>query len=330
MNRRQFVSQTLASGLVLPLVASNALANESPPTPKSSCVLIPTETAGPFPLDLSENPTFFRSDVREDQQGVRLDLRLRIIGAANCAPMPNVRVNIWHCNANGEYSGYNTAVGKTYLRGYQFTDANGEVAFTTIFPGWYDGRTCHIHFQVYVSSMYAAISQLTFDHDAKNALYAAHADLYPKGPDPLTPSRDNIFSDGYSYQLATLEADPETGGYRSFLEVAVQGEGTLGIGYLEQRAAEYFALGQNTPNPATGRTTIPLEMRTAAAVRLEVWDIGGVKRATLLDEFLSEGTYAVELDADGLGLAAGNYVYQLIVETPHGRYADCKVLTLVR
>src|SRR5690606_34097737 len=110
---------------------------------------------------------------------------------------------------DGLYSGYSQSnnpgqAGLTYLRGYQYTDANGEVDFLTIFPGWYIGRICHIHFQVHVSSSYSAISQLTFPIAAKNALYAAHAGIYTKGADPLTYSSDNIFSDGYQYQLATL------------------------------------------------------------------------------------------------------------------------------
>lgn len=312
----------------MPLLASRVQATDPATSPAGTCVLIPTETAGPFPLDLSENLTFFRQDVREDQPGVRLDLRLRIIGAANCAPMPNVRVNIWHCNANGEYSGYNTAVGKTFLRGYQFTDANGEASFVTIFPGWYNGRTCHIHFQVYVSSMYAAISQLTFDHATKNAIYAAYPELYPKGADPLQPSADNIFADGYTYQLATLEPNPDTRGYRAALEVTVQGEGTLGVGYLEQQAAEHILLEQNIPNPATGATTIPLEVRSPSHVRLELWSVHGIRIATLFDSFLPEGRYAVDVDRAALGLAPGNYVYQLTAQNAHGRFSDCKVLTV--
>ena len=110
---------------------------------------------------------FFRQDVREDEEGVQLNLRMKILGTDNCGPLPNVRVNIWHCSKDGWYSGYDGnnnpgQDGLTYLRGYQITDANGEVEFITILPGWYTGRICHIHFQVYVNSAYAAISQLTF------------------------------------------------------------------------------------------------------------------------------------------------------------------------
>lgn len=75
-------------------------------------------------------------------------------------------MNIWHCDKDGLYSGYSQnnnqgQAGLTYLRGYQMTDASGNVEFVTIFPGcrW---RICHIHFQVYVSSVYAAISQSAF------------------------------------------------------------------------------------------------------------------------------------------------------------------------
>ena len=59
-----------------------------------------------FPLDLTENTFFFRQDIREDRAGVPLRQKIRIVGADNCDPMPNVRVNIWHCDRDGDYSGY--------------------------------------------------------------------------------------------------------------------------------------------------------------------------------------------------------------------------------
>ena len=152
MKRSQFLKSlgaAVALPASLPLVGSaQRLASGLPQ--RSNCVLIPSETPGPFPLDLTDNEFFFRQDIREDREGVRLRQRVRIVGADNCEPMANVRVNIWHCDRDGDYSGYAAmgSEGLTYCRGYQMTDANGECEFVTIFPGWYPGRVTHVHFQV--------------------------------------------------------------------------------------------------------------------------------------------------------------------------------------
>src|SRR5262245_27378242 len=157
MNKREFLKTTGLLGVASLLPFGKSVTEVAAAT-TGGCVLIPIETAGPFPLDLTANPYYFRQDITEGKPGVPFNLRLRIIGDRNCQPMQNLRVNIWHCDKDGLYSGYNSQVGLTYLRGDQITDANGEVEFITIFPGWYPGRVCHIHFQVYVSTSYAAIS----------------------------------------------------------------------------------------------------------------------------------------------------------------------------
>lgn len=203
MDKREFLKLSGMMGIASLLPVSKMYSRPPFVDTNGGCTITPTEVPGPFPLDLSENTTFFRQDVRETQTGVRLNLKLRIMGVEDCAPMQNFRVNIWHCNNVGLYSGYSQQnnqgqAGLTYLRGYQMTDANGEVDFITIFPGWYNGRICHIHFQVYIDSQNAAISQLAFDTTAKNAIYAANPTLYPNGADPMTFSTDNIFSDGYN------------------------------------------------------------------------------------------------------------------------------------
>lgn len=334
MNRKEFL-KSAGAGLGMVFVGKE-LAAAPLVQQTSTCTLVPSETAGPFPLDLSENTAFFRKDIRDGQQGVLLNLKLRIVGAGNCLPMRNVRVNIWHCDKDGVYSGYNVAnnrgdANSKYLRGYQFTDANGEVEFTTIFPGWYTGRICHIHFQVYVSSTYSAVSQLTFDVAAKNALYTANRTIYAKGTDPLSYSQDNIFSDGYALQLATLTPNTTTGGYDSFMQVTVQGNGTTGVGHIEKETAKVFELGQNFPNPYRTTTTIPFTLKQAAIVRMELWDLSGRKVATVLpDEVRSAGEHTLEINPALWGLPTGNYMYQLVATTSQGTFVVPKTMTALR
>jgi protocatechuate 3,4-dioxygenase beta subunit len=298
----------------------------------TSCTLIPSETAGPFPLDLSANTTYFRQDVREDRVGVQLNLKLKISGLENCAAMPNLRVNIWHCDKDGIYSGYDNAMNAgsttaTYLRGYQMTDANGIVEFITIFPGWYSGRLCHIHFQVYVSTAYAAVSQLTFDISAKNALYAANASIYTKGADPMTVATDNVFSDGVSYQTATLTPNTTTGGYDAYLEATIQGSGTTGIGHIEKENAKNFSLGQNYPNPYKGSTTIPFTLVGKGDVRIELFDLSGRKVGLLEQDNMSIGDHTMELNLSKMNLAHGNYIYQFSVTNSNGVFRESKMMT---
>lgn len=310
--------------------ASKILADGAYKMRVNSCTLIPAETAGPFPLDLSANAFYLRQDVRENRTGTQLNLRMKIIGLGNCEPMPNVRVNIWQCDKDGNYSGYGSQSAFTYLRGYQMADANGEVEFITVFPGWYPGRVCHIHFRVYVSASYAAISQLTFDHNTTNAIYAANAALYTKGADPLTPATDNLFSDGYALQLATLTPNAQTGGYDSYLEVTIQGTGVVGVSNIEKETAKQVVLEQNYPNPFSNETTIPFELKNPAEVAFELWDVAGNKVAEIEKSKLPAGLHQTEINLGTLGLAPANYLYQIIVKNRYGVFKSCKMMTNVR
>ena len=335
-NRREFIKATGLLGAASLIPFGNLMADTKDSNKVTSCTLIPTETAGPFPLDLTANTAFFRQDIREAKTGVQLNLKLKIIGDENCLSMENLRVNIWHCDKDGLYSGYSQnnnpgQAGMTYLRGYQFTDANGEVEFITIFPGWYSGRICHIHFQVYVSSSYAAISQLTFPITTKQSIYSANSGLYTKGTDPMSLSSDNIFSDGYAYQMATLTPNTITGGYDSYLEVAIKGSGiNTGIGHLEKENAKNFTLGQNFPNPYTHETTIPIHLVYPSDVTLDLFDLQGRKVSTMNRKGLSKGEHKFDLNIQGLGLSTANYAYQLTVKNSNGVFVGSKLMTAAK
>lgn len=338
MNRKSFLKGTgLAGlGLILPKVNSSAKTS-SKKVLINDCTLIPSEDAGPFPLDLNENPDFLKQDIREDREGVPMNLKIRIVGENNCEPMPNVRVNIWHCDKEGLYSGYDIVGGPfnnpgqeglTYLRGYQFTDANGEVEFTTIFPGWYSGRVCHIHFQVFVSTSYSVISQLTWEKDDINEVYNEFPDIYTNGEDPTSHDSDLIFQDGHEFQLATLTPNSDIGGYDAFFEATVQGEGTVSIGYIEQQTAKIFELGQNMPNPFYNQTTIPVSVLQKSDIKLELWDLNGKKVATVFEQPNAIGDFSIEVNLNELGLPNGNYIYQFEAINSNGTFRLPKLMTL--
>ena len=154
------------------------------------CVLTPSETAGPFYLNLN----LVRQDITEGQPGLAMRLLLNVVRASDCTPIPNAAVDAWHNNAAGTYSGFASkgTAGQTWLRGVQFTDANGMATFDTIYPGWYMGRTTHIHLKVRPTPGTELTTQLYFEQPLNRRVnsippYAAH------GQNPTTNFNDSLF-----------------------------------------------------------------------------------------------------------------------------------------
>jgi protocatechuate 3,4-dioxygenase beta subunit len=168
-------------------------------------------------------PGTYRSDVREDRQGVPLTLTLTVVDAASgCAPVSGANVEIWHCDADGTYSEYGAGVGATFLRGVQTTDASGKVTFTTIYPGWYQGRATHIHIEVYRGTTLVKTTQLAFPEATNQVVYGGGSPYYTKGQNPTTNETDMVFSDGVTFELAQV-AGTIAGGYAAVLQVGVTG-----------------------------------------------------------------------------------------------------------
>jgi protocatechuate 3,4-dioxygenase beta subunit len=202
--------------------SAGSLASSSSASSIGSCTLIPTETIGPFPLStLLNNSLVLREAINEDKTGVPLTVKLKLVDINNqCAPVSGY-VYIWHCDKDGLYSGYSESnnagqAGKTYCRGVQYTDTSGVANFTTIYPGWYAGRITHIHFQIFLTSYSStakstAISQMAFPAEITKAVY--NSALYTKGQNTSVTSfsADNVFSDGVTYQLATVTGSVESG-----------------------------------------------------------------------------------------------------------------------
>jgi protocatechuate 3,4-dioxygenase beta subunit len=174
-------------------------------TDSGSCTVTPTETEGPYPYPGGEltNP-LNRSAITESETGVPLLLTLNVVNTNNeCAAVSGARVDIWHCNKDGYYSGYANQpgisgslsyVGKTFLRGYQLADSDGVVKFTTIYPGWYGGRATHIHFEVYVNNVLEKTTQITFSETISDAVDVStlYAGL---GVNPIRNASDSVFGD---------------------------------------------------------------------------------------------------------------------------------------
>jgi protocatechuate 3,4-dioxygenase beta subunit len=190
-----------------------------------SCVLIPQETVGPYPLfnDIASASTYMRQDITEGRTGVPLNLLLTILNVNNnCAPITDALVYVWHCDRDGAYSGYGNAVGETFCRGVQMADSTGLARFTTIYPGWYSGRITHVHFRIYLGTALEATSQLAFPQDITTAVY--NTSLYAaRGQNTSVGSfsADNVFSDGVQYQMCSMTQNASTGGYDAALTVGI-------------------------------------------------------------------------------------------------------------
>ena len=138
------------------------------------CMVAPELTEGPFYID----PELVRSDITEGRPGAPMELALQVV-TADCAPVEGARVDVWHCDALGNYSGFarqggdavvDTA-GETFLRGTQFTGADGVARFRTIYPGWYQGRTTHFHYKVFLDARTALTSQIFLPDALSQQLY---------------------------------------------------------------------------------------------------------------------------------------------------------------
>ena len=186
-------------------------------TTGSSCAVTATETAGPYPdiLGMQNNPAFNRRDITEGKAGTPLTLALTIVNAnASCAPVSGAAVEIWQCDAAGNYSEYSqpgfNGAGQTFLRGVQTTDASGQVTFTTIYPGWYSGRATHIHVEIYVGGRSVKVTQVAFPESISSSVYGSGV-YAAKGQNTTSNSSDNVFSDGTSTELATVTGSVASG-----------------------------------------------------------------------------------------------------------------------
>jgi protocatechuate 3,4-dioxygenase beta subunit len=234
-SRRQFV---LSSAISL---AAFRVATEEP-----VCTLVAEQEEGPYYI----NAALVRQDIRERKVGVPLQLRVAVVDAKRCSPLPDAALDIWHCDATGVYSGFTGNGGgfdgpmrgrgpapggspgnrgrgggppsarvtdaTRFLRGIQVSNRDGVAQFQTLYPGWYAGRTIHIHIKVHLGGEMAGqtysgghvchTGQSFFPEDittqiAKLDPYTSHSTIHR-----TLQTEDHVFlSQGGSHSVLTLE-----------------------------------------------------------------------------------------------------------------------------
>lgn len=204
-----FKKNSILRWLILKNNNGDLAMSSAPLVGEELCVLTSQQVEGPFFVAAPN-----RRNVKEDREGKDLNLRLQIVSASDCSPIEGAIVEIWHCDAEGIYSGYPEELAhdiwktlnltgikgdhieplneKRFLRGAQLTDANGIVEFETIFPGWYEPRTPHIHFKVIAGDQDYLTSQFYFEPAFCNRVYLSQEPYLKYGDSPFTPENDVV------------------------------------------------------------------------------------------------------------------------------------------
>ena len=241
-------SATMSASTTTPATTTTTTTPTTGTSVAGSCAVIPEETGGPYPADGTNSTAggvvnvltqsgVIRSDIRGSfngptgvAAGVPLTIKLQLVNAnGGCAALSGYAVYLWHCDRDGNYSLYSNGVtSENYLRGVQASDAGGNVAFQTIFPGCYSGRMPHVHFEVYptlAKSTSAAnrvkTSQFTFPMATLNDVYASAAySTSVRNLAAISYATDMVFSDGTSLQMAAMSGSVASG-YVATLTIGV-------------------------------------------------------------------------------------------------------------
>ena len=156
------------------------------------CVLTPEQTDGPYYIPNEH----VRRNITEGRPGTPLLLRTTVVDASTCRPISRAGFDVWHADASGVYSGFGEGSGnRTFMRGVQRTDAHGLAVFRTVYPGWYPGRTVHIHVKVHIGGNVVHTGQLYFPDALTDAAYRAAPYSRRPGRDTRNAT-DSVFRNG--------------------------------------------------------------------------------------------------------------------------------------
>lgn len=173
----------------------------------------PSETEGPYPTH-SPNSLVI-SDIRSDRQGIDLTVHIDVVNTSGNAVFGAI-VDIWHCDKDGNYSEYSGFTSAHFLRGRQSTNDSGRVSFLTKFPGWYNGRSTHIHVHIYnASGQSLLVTQIAYPEGTGSAVATVNASTengYTKGMNGYTyNAADGVFSNSYQCETCTISGNVSDG-----------------------------------------------------------------------------------------------------------------------
>lgn len=220
MNREEFLKRagrgTIGTiGLISVTAACGDSDEEAPQVDPEACSVSPAQTAGPFPI---KSPTdFIRENIIGDRTGIPLTIRIKVENTNNnCAPLAGALVDVWHCDAQGNYSEYNDQLdgnftGRHFLRGRQTTNSEGVATFISIYPGWYPGRAPHLHLEILSSTGSSLlITQTAFPEDVSKIVYGSSG---YNGVFDTSNAQDGVFDQGLEQSLATSVVGNSADGY---------------------------------------------------------------------------------------------------------------------
>lgn len=214
MNRKDFFKNGglgLGAIVALPSVIASCTKDNIDP---DACAVSPEETAGPFPIKTPAE--LVKENIIGDRAGIPLVINFIIENTnADCTALEGVDVDVWQCDAKGNYSEYDGQLdgdftNENFLRGRQTTDSNGKASFISIYPGWYPGRAPHLHVEIKNGSTSLLITQVAFPEDISETVYAT-SDY--NGTFDTKNKRDGVFKGTIDRSMADSVTGNTSDGY---------------------------------------------------------------------------------------------------------------------
>jgi protocatechuate 3,4-dioxygenase beta subunit len=305
ITRKQALQAAGAGGAAL-LAARTGLLDRvaaAEPAAAASCATVtPNMTEGPYWVD----ELLRRSDVRAGQAGVPLTLKIAVLDAQKaCAPVAGAHVDIWHANAAGVYSDVGSARGETFLRGYQVSDADGLVAFKTVWPGWYQGRTIHIHVRVRTYDAGGAVAtnyttQIFFAESDNTAVLTGAAPYNTRSPqlDPTRNANDNILGSNTATNVLDASGSPSAG-YSGTFTIMLSGGSSSG----SAPAAADTAVSATLKSAKVSGRSVVLSVQAGETLTAGAKLLHGTTVVGQATGKLTAGTHALRVTARSAGTA---------------------------